>query len=283
MTFWTFQEYCSADNVWAVRVAKLLAPAPAAISSISPAILVQGMTQNITVTGTSSDGTGYFDPNVTGYPDATLFNRLQAAFSGTGITVNSVTFTNPTSITMNVTVSASATTGTRNLTITNPDGQSVSATDILTINTASATVSGTITLQSIVNSAVPITFEFRPQPSGTTINQTVTLDASGNYSIPGIPNGTYNIGIKGARWLRTTINNVVISGGTVTVNAALRAGDSNNDNVVDVTDLLAIINHYNQTSASSNYLVDADFNNDGVDDVSDLLIVINNYNQLGDL
>ena len=68
------------------------------------------------------------------------------------------------------------------------------------------------------------------------------------------------------------------------LDVTLLGGDSNNDNAVDVTDLLAIINHYNQLQANNpnNFLEGADFNCDGANDVADLLIVINNYNHVGD-
>ena len=75
-------------------------------------------------------------------------------------------------------------------------------------------------------------------------------------------------------------------GNVTNANATLRAGDANNDNVVDVTDLLLIINHYNQQknipANNSNYLEAADFNCDDVNDVADLLLVISNYNKQGD-
>lgn len=130
MTIWSFQEYCDANNSWRVRVFQLLAPPPATVSSLTPNTLAQGATTNIVVAGTSVNGSGWFDTEAG-------MNRLAAAFSGTGVTVNSITFTSPTSITLNVTASGSATTGARNLTITNPDGQNLTANSVLTITSGS--------------------------------------------------------------------------------------------------------------------------------------------------
>src|SRR5262249_15920149 len=42
MTMWTFQEYCNANNSWAVRVTKLIAPPPASPSSCAPPAVNQG-------------------------------------------------------------------------------------------------------------------------------------------------------------------------------------------------------------------------------------------------
>lgn len=131
MTMWTFQEYANATNSWGVRVIQLRAPAPVTPSSATPAV-TQGQTNvNVTVTGTSTGGTGFF------YAGAG-FNPITASVSGTGVTVNSVTFNSPTSVTLNLNVSGSAPVGTRNVTITNPDGQSATGNGILTVNAGSS-------------------------------------------------------------------------------------------------------------------------------------------------
>src|SRR5262249_29662769 len=51
----------------------------------------------------------------------------------TGVTVNSVTFNSPTQLTINVTVSPSALVGARDLTVTNPDGQTATGVGIFCI------------------------------------------------------------------------------------------------------------------------------------------------------
>jgi hypothetical protein len=129
MTMWTIQQYCNATNTYGLRVVRLLAPTPAVPSSCSPAAVAPGITNtNVVVTGTSAAGTGFFDPG------AGFTNRLTASVSGTGVTVNSVAYTDPTHVTLNLTVAANATLGARSVTVTNPDGQlATSATAILSI------------------------------------------------------------------------------------------------------------------------------------------------------
>jgi len=132
MTLWTAQEYTLGANIWAIRVVKLIAPGPAMPVSCSPSSLPQGATnQNVVVTGTSSSGTGFFDP------DPAWADHIAAAFSGTGITVNSIVFNSPTQITVNVNVSGAATAGSRNLTVTNPDGQQATGSNVMTITSGS--------------------------------------------------------------------------------------------------------------------------------------------------
>lgn len=122
MTMWTIQEYCNGTNTYGVRAVKLVAPPPATPSTASPNTLNLGSSGvDIFVTGTSVAGSGFYDPG-SGFP-----NRISATVSGTGVTVNSVTYMDPTHVILNVSVSPTATTGTRNITITNPDGQAATS------------------------------------------------------------------------------------------------------------------------------------------------------------
>ena len=127
MTMWTIQEYCSDVDTYGVRVVKLIAPPPASPSAASPPAVNPGLASvAVTVTGTSVSGSGFYDPGA-GYP-----NRIQASVSG-GVTVNSVTYTSPTSITLDLNTVGAAL-GPRTITITNPDGQAkTSASGVLTI------------------------------------------------------------------------------------------------------------------------------------------------------
>lgn len=133
-TIWTFQEYCNSTNSWGVRVIKLLAPPPATPASCAPSTVNQGQSGvSVIVSGTSVAGSGFFDP------EASFTKHIGASVSGTGVTVNSVTFTDPTHVTLNLTVDAGAAPGARFITVTNPDGQGmVSTTSILTIQSACA-------------------------------------------------------------------------------------------------------------------------------------------------
>ena len=59
---------------------------------------------------------------------------MSASVDGTGITINSVNFTNPTELTLNITLTPGASPGARTITVTNPDGQALaSRAGILTI------------------------------------------------------------------------------------------------------------------------------------------------------
>ncbi len=128
MSLWTIQEYCSATNQWGARVLKLLAPPPATPVSCSPSVITQGDTIPVTVTGLSALGSGFFDP------PAALPNHISASLSGAGLTINSVTFNSPTSLTVSVTAAPNAALGASDITVVNPDGQSASSSGgVLTV------------------------------------------------------------------------------------------------------------------------------------------------------
>ena len=134
MTFWTFQEYANASNSWGVRVIKLRAPPPATPDTATPDTVPLGACSTAgDVDGTSTDGSGFFDPGPDpggpGYP-----SHITASATG-GVAVNGVTYVDPTHVTLDLDT-RSATSGPVNVTITNPDGQSVTANGLVTVDTA---------------------------------------------------------------------------------------------------------------------------------------------------
>ncbi|MDB6026036.1 MAG: hypothetical protein JWM68_2259, partial [Verrucomicrobiales bacterium] len=174
MTMWTIQEFCNAANSYGVQVIKLLAPLPATASSCNPSIVVQGSTNvSVVVTGTVVSGSGFFDPG------AGFSNRIAAAVNGGGVTVNTITYTDPTHITLNLSVSPSATTSARTITVTNPDGQAVtSGTALLTITTSSnqAPVLAAIS-NTTINEATNFTFTALASDADAGQILTFSLDA----------------------------------------------------------------------------------------------------------
>jgi len=130
MTMWTFQEWCHAPNSYAVQVVKVLAPPPATPVTLSPSAADAGQSNlNLTLTGAVVDGSGFFDPGP-GFP-----NHVTATVNGGGVTVNTVTFNNPSNLTLNISVALDAAGDTRSVTVVNPDGQSqTSPVGLLTIN-----------------------------------------------------------------------------------------------------------------------------------------------------
>jgi hypothetical protein len=128
MTVWTIQEYNEATDMYAVRVAKLLAPPPATPTCSATPVDFPSGTGNVTITGTSTGGSGFYDPGTDLPSPALPFTHIGASM--TNATVNSVTYNSPTQVTLNITVS---TQGLQDVTIVNPDGQSTTASGCINV------------------------------------------------------------------------------------------------------------------------------------------------------
>ncbi len=229
MTMWTFQEYAPSATEWGVRAVQLVAPPPATLTGISPTSATQGQTLNITVNGTSTNGSGFYNP------PAPFPNKLAANF-GTGVTINSVTFNSPTQAVFNVTVQGGAATGVRNVTVTNPDGQATTGNNLFTVNTGCATpisVSPTTLPGGVTNvpysaqtanatgGATPYTFTLATGalPTGLTLSSggviSGTPTVAGTFSFTVL--ATDNAGCTGATTYSVTIGSPVLAQGSVTI------------------------------------------------------------------
>jgi PKD repeat protein len=231
MTMWTFQEYCSSGNAWGVRAVQLKAPPPVTPSNASPASVAQGQSSvNVVVTGTPASGSEFFDPGPdTGGPGYS--NHLAAAVNGGGVTVNSVTFSNPTNITLNVTVAAGATPGARTITVTNPDGQ------------AATSASGILTITTTVTNAPPLIVT---QPQDQTVNQgsdaTFSVTATGTLPLAyqWRFNGTNIGGATGSAFTRTNAQLADAGSYSVVVTNSFGSDTSSNATLSVITGLGSI-------------------------------------------
>ncbi|MFH1831442.1 MAG: hypothetical protein ABH827_01435 [bacterium] len=126
MTMWTIQEYCASTNTWGVRVAQLKAPLPATPIKAMPAKIARGKTSvTVSIQGKSVSGSGFFDPGL-GFS-----KRIRATVSG-GVTVKSVKYASPTSVTLTLSTKF-AKAGKKTITIINPDGQKKATANLIQV------------------------------------------------------------------------------------------------------------------------------------------------------
>src|SRR5438045_8902788 len=125
MTMWTIQEFCDGGNSYGLEVAQLLAPPPAAPVSANSSVAAGQSSTTVTINGSSASGTGFFDPG------PGFAKRIGASVTG-GVTVNSVTYVDPTHVALDLNTTAPAS-GSPSVAITNPDGQSATGVSILTV------------------------------------------------------------------------------------------------------------------------------------------------------
>jgi hypothetical protein len=170
MTIWTAQEYVPVANNYGTRFAQLKAPPPATPASASPATVAAGQASvDVVVTGTSTGGSGFYDTPASLASEAC---RLRIAGAVAGVTVNSITYTDPTHVTLNLST-VGATAGTKTVTVTNPDGQSASAA-ILTVGSSPP--------------PAPTASNNGPLCAGQTLQLTASTVAGATYAWTG-PNG----------------------------------------------------------------------------------------------
>ena len=201
MTMWTIQEFANATNSYGVRAVRLLAPAPVATNCASVTDIAQGQS-NVLVPLT---GTGFFEPAANVGSCRTL---LGATASGSGVSI-APTFGSATSLSLSVSASAGATPGARTLTITNPDGQTTTATGCINVT---APVTETISsLNRVGSGAICAGQALSWQAS---FSGSVTGGATSNFGLVG-GTGASLTGISGSGSTRTIAANVGTAAGSL--------------------------------------------------------------------
>jgi subtilisin-like proprotein convertase family protein len=216
MTLWTIQQYCDSANSYGIRIAKLQAPPPATPIGVNPPSIPVGQASvNLTVTGSAANGAGFYDPG----PD---FGCRLSAQIGAGVLVNSATYLNPTTIQLNVST-VNATPGLKNITVSNPDGQTVTGNNLLTIGNCSYSVT-------------PATQSFNSTGGNSTLNVTATTGCGWTAvsndqfitvtsSNTGNGNGTVNFNVV-ANLTAARTGTLTVAGQTITITQSAGAGCS---------------------------------------------------------
>jgi hypothetical protein len=220
MTMWSVHMFCDTTNSYGVRVTKLVAPPPATPATLADITAGQpGVT--LTLTGASSAGSGFYDPGANLSGGVPTFNHVAAAItnagaSGTSPAVTSVTYLDPTSLSL--TLDASAATANApgehyTLTVTNPDGQ-IAAAAVVHVVSNSPTVTmaagpsgnegdaGTTTLdfgvQLSASSASPVTVRYHTVDGTATVADGDYVAANDSITIaPGFTTGTIHVTVNG--------------------------------------------------------------------------------------
>ena len=149
-------------------------------------------------------------------------------------------------------------------------------------------VSGFVTLEGCITPAISaqnVTFYFASTDNPYSFTRTAYLASNGSFTIPNVPADTYQLHIKGTKWLASVQPVNTTTGNATGVTATLLAGDANNDNSIDPTDFNIFVSAYNSDSSipGSGYDTQADFNCDGLVDPTDFSLFVSNYTLAGDL
>lgn len=133
----------------------------------------------------------------------------------------------------------------------------------------------------------PLKEGFKVEVSGTNISAATNLD--GYFKISNIslnPDG-YTIKVSKPGYLSRNIKNVMLDSPNISIGLAdspvtLWAGDINQDNSINMTDVMKITKDFNTTSTNENFDSVCDLNKDNSINLADIMILAKYFNQTTD-
>ena len=215
MTMWTVQQFADAANSYGLRVARIPAPPPAVPAATNPPAVAAGLSSvNVVIRGfSSSEGAAFFDPG------DTFACRLRAAVSG-GVTVNSVSYINPTTVQLNLST-VNATAGVKTVTITNPDGQTATGINILTVGNCTYAVTANKSAFDAAGGVGTISVETTAVCGWTAISNSSFISINTGSAASGT--GTVSFTVAPTSGLART-GTITVAGQTVTITQSTGSG-----------------------------------------------------------
>jgi hypothetical protein len=148
------------------------------------------------------------------------------------------------------------------------------------------TISGKVHLEDYGGdiTAVPIAVQLRLAGSTDPLRTvTLYLDSGGNYSLPDVANGTYDVAFKASHWLQKVVHSVVVDNGNVGgVDASLANGDIDGDNEVTLFDFGGLVAAFGSGPTDSHWNPNADLDGDEEVTLFDFGILVRNFGAIGD-
>jgi len=260
-------------------------------NTVTPNKGAPGQTLDVTITGK------YF-LRAAGKKSGWVNNSGSVDF-GDNITVNSYTINNATkwkdnSITASITIDGDAPAGTRNVSVTSCFGyangsgaapyKTGTLVDGFAIEAAGASLDGHVDLQGLPATDVTV----RLFSSGTQSQAAKvygTTDSSGNFTVSGLPSGTYDVAVKGQTGLSSMVTGVDLSVPGRRDFGTLVEGDANGDDYIDGSDFgpLSVGWHgYPGCTPPPTWNPDVDFTRDNYIDGSDFGKLSVNWHEYGD-
>ena len=128
---------------------------------------------------------------------------------------------------------------------------------------------------------VPIAVELR-QNGSPVRTETVFTDAEGNYVLPDVITGTYDVAFKASHWLRVVVYGVTVSGDVTGVDVSLTNGDIDGDNEVTLFDFGELVQAFGSVPGDTNWNPNADLDGDEEVTLFDFGVLVRNFGAIGD-
>jgi len=214
----------------------------------------------------------------------TSYHPLNIDF-GAGITADwqNCTVVSDTQVKVNITIAGGATTGPRDVSVTKR-GQMGTLSGGFGVG---AGVNGHVALQARPTPpnaqwVVPVTVKFF-QSSSEVGNASVTTDQNGNFSVSGLANGTYDIGVKSSLTASRLKSGIGVADITSVDFGTLLSGDVNSDDYIGLDDYTKTGTAYDSIPGSGNWNDSCDFNRDSYVGLDDYTLCVTNYDTVGEM
>lgn len=145
-------------------------------------------------------------------------------------------------------------------------------------------IRGKVTLEDYSGdpAQVPVLVELR-QGGNVVRTVQVSLDSQGNYAIPDVQPGTYDLAFKASHWLRKVVSEVVVSTADVAgIDVSLVNGDIDGDNEVSLFDFGNLVAAFSSVPGDSNWNPNADLDGDEEVTLYDFGILVRNFGLSGE-
>ena len=129
---------------------------------------------------------------------------------------------------------------------------------------------------------IPLHVVVTPQGGGAAVfDGEVTTDENGQFELNALTPGDYRLWVKGSHMLAVAQDVTVVAGeNTVTV-GVLREGDTDGNNLVNLTDFSLLAATFGKQVGDGGYDERADFNGDGIVNLLDFSLLATNFGQAG--
>ncbi len=153
-----------------------------------------------------------------------------------------------------------------------------------TLTTQSLQVSVTLQgrLMPSTGQAVPLAVTItRSGDNSVVFDELVNSDSNGQFTVSGLAVDSYRIRVKHAQTLASALDFVMSIGEQMITIDPLRMGDTDNNNLVNVTDFSLVAAAFGKVTGEVEFDARADFNGDAIINITDFSLLANNFGQIG--
>lgn len=145
-------------------------------------------------------------------------------------------------------------------------------------------ISGNIELKEYAGDVTQVPIDAELRQGGVAVRtETLFTDSAGNYVIPNVASGTYDVAFKASHWLRAVVPNVTVANADVTgVDVSLTNGDIDGDNEVTLFDFGELVAAFGALPGDDNWNPNADLDGDAEVTLFDFGILVGSFGAIGD-